>query len=53
MTDQTPLRLKSYICGEWKAGSRDGQLLRDAGEAALVIGSIAPRADGDAATLVV
>ncbi|EXI72895.1 MAG TPA: phosphoribosylformylglycinamidine cyclo-ligase [Candidatus Accumulibacter phosphatis] len=29
------------------------QLLRDAGEAALVIGSIAPRADGDAATLVV
>jgi oxepin-CoA hydrolase / 3-oxo-5,6-dehydrosuberyl-CoA semialdehyde dehydrogenase len=30
MTDQTPIRLKSYICGEWKAGSRDGTELRDA-----------------------
>lgn len=36
MTDQTPLRLKSYICGEWKAGSRDGQLLKDAGTGAPV-----------------
>ena len=30
MTDQTPIRLKSYLCGEWKAGQRDGAELRDA-----------------------
>ncbi len=30
MTDQTPIRLKSYICGEWNAGARDGNELRDA-----------------------
>jgi len=36
MTDQTPYRLKSYICGEWKAGARDGALLRDAGTGAPV-----------------
>ncbi|GAB4265118.1 MAG: phenylacetic acid degradation bifunctional protein PaaZ [Pararhodobacter sp.] len=31
MTVETPHRLKSYICGEWKPGSRDGVPLRDAG----------------------
>jgi oxepin-CoA hydrolase / 3-oxo-5,6-dehydrosuberyl-CoA semialdehyde dehydrogenase len=36
MTDQTPIRLKSYICGEWKAGARDGSELRDAGTGEVV-----------------
>ncbi len=36
MTQQAPYRLKSYICGEWKAGSRDGAQLLDAGTGALV-----------------
>ena len=36
MTAATPHRLKSYICGEWKAGARDGQVLRDAGTGAPV-----------------
>ncbi|WP_209425491.1 phenylacetic acid degradation bifunctional protein PaaZ [Pararhodobacter sp. SW119] len=30
MTDQTPIRLKSYLSGEWQAGSSDGKELRDA-----------------------
>jgi len=36
MTRQAPYQLKSYICGEWKAGSRDGAQLLDAGTGALV-----------------
>jgi len=36
MTAQTPYALKSYICGEWKAGARDGIVLRDAGTGAAV-----------------
>jgi len=36
MTAQSPLRLKSYICGEWKAGSRDGTSLLDAATGAPV-----------------
>ncbi|KPQ04723.1 MAG: bifunctional oxepin-CoA hydrolase / NADP-dependent 3-oxo-5,6-dehydrosuberyl-CoA semialdehyde dehydro [Rhodobacteraceae bacterium HLUCCA12] len=30
MTAETPIRLKSYICGTWKAGSRDGAELLNA-----------------------
>ncbi|MCB1409837.1 MAG: phenylacetic acid degradation bifunctional protein PaaZ, partial [Rhodobacteraceae bacterium] len=36
MTAQPPHALKSYICGEWKAGTRDGVVLRDAGTGAPV-----------------
>ncbi|MCW1934460.1 phenylacetic acid degradation bifunctional protein PaaZ [Pararhodobacter zhoushanensis] len=36
MNAQTPYALKSYICGDWKAGARDGVLLRDAGTGAPV-----------------
>jgi len=36
MTAQTPYRLKSYICGEWKEGSRNGAELRDAGTGAVI-----------------
>jgi oxepin-CoA hydrolase/3-oxo-5,6-dehydrosuberyl-CoA semialdehyde dehydrogenase len=36
MNAETPHRLKSYICGEWKAGSRDGAQLRDAGTGAVI-----------------
>ncbi|WP_323036066.1 phenylacetic acid degradation bifunctional protein PaaZ [Pararhodobacter sp.] len=36
MTQQAPYTLKSYICGEWKAGSRDGAELLDAGTGAVV-----------------
>ncbi len=36
MNAQTPRRLKSYICGEWKEGAREGALLRDAGTGAPV-----------------
>jgi len=31
MTEQTPYRLKSYICGTWNEGARDGATLQDAG----------------------
>ncbi|WP_417587598.1 phenylacetic acid degradation bifunctional protein PaaZ [Pararhodobacter oceanensis] len=31
MNAQTPYRLKSYICGGWHAGAREGAELRDAG----------------------
>ena len=27
MSVQTPYALKSYICGEWKTGARDGAAL--------------------------
>jgi oxepin-CoA hydrolase / 3-oxo-5,6-dehydrosuberyl-CoA semialdehyde dehydrogenase len=30
MTDQSPIRLKSYICGAWRAGAGDGTELHDA-----------------------
>ena len=36
MSQQAPYRLKSYICGDWKAGARDGAELRDAGTGAVV-----------------
>ncbi|MCC6002690.1 MAG: phenylacetic acid degradation bifunctional protein PaaZ [Pararhodobacter sp.] len=36
MNAQAPRRLKSYICGEWKEGAREGALLRDAGTGASV-----------------
>ena len=36
MNAQTPYKLKSYICGEWKAGTRDGVELLDAGTGAVV-----------------
>ncbi|MEZ5750843.1 MAG: phenylacetic acid degradation bifunctional protein PaaZ [Paracoccaceae bacterium] len=34
MTAQAPYRLKSYICGEWMEGARDGSVLHDAGTGA-------------------
>ena len=36
MTAPKPVVLKSYLCGEWKAGARDGALLCDAGTGAPV-----------------
>jgi len=36
MSASTPPALKSYICGEWIAGARDGAVLRDAGTGAPV-----------------
>lgn len=36
MTSQAPIRLKSYICGAWNAGSRDGAELLNAATGDLV-----------------
>ena len=36
MNAQTPCKLKSYICGEWKEGAHEGAALRDAGTGAVV-----------------
>lgn len=36
MNAQTPCKLKSYICGEWKEGAHEGAVLRDAGTGAVV-----------------
>lgn len=36
MNAHTPPRLKSYVCGDWKQGSRDGAELLDAGTGQVV-----------------
>ncbi len=36
MNAHAPRRLKSYLCGEWQEGAREGALLRDAGTGAPV-----------------